>query len=364
MVFSRVVRFCFLALSLISAGCAGSANPVVDDNVPIPKTPAYTILSIDTPKACMPFGTNAMEFNKYGFPEEVGECYSLKYDGYEITRRKIELVTGTLPFLSFQKGNVSKRTSVGVILVGGPSDSVWSGIDSDWFKLLAEMSQKFDVIMIPAYYGTSYRSAYPRSGMDAAADEVSLFVRSIQSSGIQDITVIGFSAGGLVSEGVAQQVGVNALAVNPPLIPIEESYVSQAKLDPSWSLRPIEERGFLNDGYGYDFGRTRGTRLQMAPWKSWHETYFDDYYRRKSILDSPIFKDDNACFSIMAGKKDTRIGLPEAPRYANFKHVILVDDVDHFINEDPEIVALSVQVDTHRKKCLAKPAKRAGTWSE
>jgi hypothetical protein len=122
--------------------------------------------------------------------------------------------------------------------------------------------------------------------------------------------------------------------------------------------------GFLNDGYGYDFGRTRGTRLQMAPWKLWHATYFDDYYRRKSILESPIFSDGEACFSIMAGKKDTRIGLPEAPRYANFKHVILVDDVDHFINEDFELETLSVQVDAHRKKCLAKPTKRVGTWSE
>lgn len=297
--------------------------------------------------------SDIQDFDRHSFSEDSYDCVLFKSSDYKYLAASFYNKVGRLPYFAMSRNDVQKKSeNIAIILVGGPTDHIWHGFNNETTKLFQGLANKFDKIIVPGYYGTAYRSAYPRIGINAAAQEILLLDDYIKANTNANTYYVSFSSGGDIIDTMLEDRANSALLINPGLIPTYEIAEKRYKKEPE--LKKLKRVPVYNDGKGYDFGRTRGSRHRWADYEPWVRAYFGTYYENKSILDNDIYiSEKHGCLKIIAGKDDQRIGVEESKRYPNRKAVTFIDGMNHFIDTPIEREYVYEYIDTLLKneKC-------------
>lgn len=159
-------------------------------------------------------------FNDLSFPSDEGTCNVTRVGDLAIAKASFESKFGSLPYVVLWKVGVPSKSGQTLFLVGGPRDTVIGPWNSAFMKLLRTLASKSGTIVVPAYYGTAYRSVYPRQDIEVAEEELLYFLRDQGNYS----AVVGGSAGALLGYKLSTRAALPALLISPTLPSISESY--------------------------------------------------------------------------------------------------------------------------------------------
>jgi hypothetical protein len=304
------------------------------------------------PETCYKNKKSIDDFEIRGISDIKEKCAFFSEKGISFFGHGYFTPVGRLPYIliTHQKNKI-RLNNIIIWLPGGPSDLIWFGYHHILTRFKEKLSAEYDAIIIPAYYGTGYRSAHPRIGVTAAAEEISFlhdYLIKIHNSKIRYLT---FSSGGIVANELSLIRSISSISINPPLITIEEAdRRGKARLDPSYANG--EEAGILNDGEGFDFGDHSITRPRLVDHDDWKRKYFGEYSDKKTIMmeENSLNKNSN-CRSIIIGNKDERIGVDVIPSIKNKENFTIIPNLDHFVDNTADIEKVLVAIREAAERC-------------
>lgn len=112
-----------------------------------------------------------------------------------------------------------------IYIIGGPRGTIVRGEFENErrnypFNIAHSFSRR---VIIPEYLGTLYRSRYPKSDLESAANEIKELIKKLLPYvPLNKITLVAHSAGGLLAIQVAKVMPVRALLISPPLASLRE----------------------------------------------------------------------------------------------------------------------------------------------
>lgn len=136
---------------------------------------------------------------------------------------------GKMPYVEVGRAQteaIGKTTnlSIAMLLVGTPNNSIWEGATGDLTSFIKDALSEYDVIYIPAFYGTVSRSKAVGPILAAGAEELDLFLDFIALKNSGQVDVLSASGGGLLSALLRSKKVQRVIMINPPLASMKQIY--------------------------------------------------------------------------------------------------------------------------------------------
>jgi len=156
-------------------------------------------------------------------------CVYAKSEKFYVKNSSFQSPEGRMPYIEIGRTLKSNKSDsedidVAVYLVGGPASTHWYGTKSYFGIFFQNLLSEYDVIYIPAYYGTRNRQKAQGAILETAAKELDFFLTFVSHKGAPKVDVIGYSAGAALS-GLLQSPNVQRIIViNPVLVSMKRIY--------------------------------------------------------------------------------------------------------------------------------------------
>lgn len=283
------------------------------------------------------------------------DCILLRDGAYLISSGGFYSGEGRLPYITIKLKNRSQTeiANTAIFLVGGPQDSIWNHEGSNSATFLKGLANQYSLVIVPAYYGTGYRSAFPRSALHAAAAELYKLDDALEAAGIPSPTYITTSGGALVFDVMRRQRELNGFIINPPFAPIKA--IKEYRLSLGQKFNDESGKGpIINNGKGFDFGIPKERKLQFVDRKEWLERYFAEYFSDRTIFDDRFYEQNNPCIRVVRGSQDNEM-LAGRDDIEHVKSASVLKGVDHiFIDSEFERNSVLSALQTFQENCDAR----------
>jgi len=251
---------------------------------------------------------------------------------------------GKMPYVEIgrKKTEMNERKaapSIAIFLVGSTSQPIWRSTEGSYASFFKESLSEYDTIYIPAYYGTSGRSKAVGPILEAAAEELDLFLDFISYKNSVKSDVLSASGGGPLSTLLKSSNVQRNILINPPLASFKRIY--RQRNEPIFHGPPRDRN--LKSGNRVGLGdiitlEKGNSRFYMENNADFVVRYFGDLFDKALVeyIDSDDYKFQD-CSHILIGKNDKTIGRKFVDLDKMSTPFDMLDGVNHdFIDTLPE----------------------------